>query len=92
MPEPEMLDCQEAAARLDDYVDRELSPAELEAVAAHLRRCACCAPVFRFQEGMLRRLQDTVGRIHAPENLLDRIMDRLREAEAGRDTDKRSDA
>ncbi len=83
MSDSPLLSCQEAAARLDDYVDRELSPEELGEVEAHLQVCARCAPVFRFQEGVLRRLQETIGRIQAPDGLLEQVMTRLRSEAAG---------
>jgi anti-sigma factor RsiW len=77
MTDPTELTCQEAAARLDDFVDRELSPEELRAVERHLQECARCAPVFQFHEGMLRRVHDALGRIRAPEGLLASIRSRL---------------
>lgn len=83
MGDASKLSCQEAAARLDDFVDRELSPEELGEVETHLKVCAHCAPVFRFQEGVLQRLQETLGRIQAPEGLLEQVMTRLRREGAG---------
>lgn len=77
MTHPSKLTCQETFARLDDYVDRELSPADLEAVRGHLQDCAQCAPLFRFQAGVLVRLQDTIARIRAPKGLLQDIMRRV---------------
>jgi anti-sigma factor RsiW len=37
------LDCREVVARLGDFVDRELSSSEHNAMEAHLDRCPACA-------------------------------------------------
>ncbi len=36
------MTCREALLLLDDYVDRDLSPAQMEAVAKHLAECPSC--------------------------------------------------
>jgi len=71
------LSCQEAFERLDDYVDRELSPAEALLVAAHLRVCEHCASVFDFEVGVLEDLVEKLNRIRVPEALKDRVAEAL---------------
>lgn len=78
MTDPSPLDCRQAFARLDDFVDRELTPEELGQVEQHLATCAGCASHFRFEQDVLARVRQQVDRIHAPAGLLDRIIERLR--------------
>lgn len=38
------MECEEVVIRLWEYLDEELTPEEVEAVAAHLSRCGRCHP------------------------------------------------
>ncbi len=77
------LSCHETFLRLNDYVDRELSPAERDAVAAHLFECAKCASVFEFEANIVADLKAKLNRIQLPPSLKDRVLDALqRGAEA----------
>lgn len=78
MTGPTPLDCREVFARLEDFVDRELDPAELEQVEAHLHACTHCAPHFAFEQEVLEGVRRQVERIRAPAGLLDTILARLR--------------
>jgi hypothetical protein len=69
--------------RLDDFVDRTLSPAELELVEEHLLECVNCAREFRFEVSLVDSLRDRLRRIAAPDDLLRRIRERL-----GSETDR----
>ncbi len=68
-----ILSCQEAIARLDDYIDRELSPRETVLVARHLKICAHCAKQFRFETTLAAGLRAKIERIEAPPGLLAKI-------------------
>jgi mycothiol system anti-sigma-R factor len=46
--------CQDAERRLHDYLDRELSAAELQVVAQHLDECPPCLDKFAVQEHLNR--------------------------------------
>lgn len=74
---PEKLDCEETFRRLDDYVDRELTPEEAQAVLRHLEHCANCAEEFEIEESLLEMIRDKLRHIAAPPGLLDRIALRL---------------
>ena len=56
------LTCFEALQRLEDYLDRELTPQDLAVVEAHLAICATCTREFAFERdliaGIRSRLQD----------------------------------
>jgi anti-sigma factor RsiW len=63
--------------RLDDFVDRALSPAERELVEEHLFECLRCAEKFRFEVSLMDALRERLGRIAVPEGLVRTIRERL---------------
>jgi hypothetical protein len=71
------ISCGEMVLRLDDFVDRALSPAELELVEEHLLECIKCAGKFRFEASLIEALRERLSRIAAPEGLLRSIRERL---------------
>ncbi len=80
-PHQHGLNCRETFRKLDDYVDRELSPDEQQAVAEHLEECARCAQEFAVERDMLDALKNKLRRIAAPQGLMETIAARLRQAE-----------
>jgi DNA-binding FrmR family transcriptional regulator len=77
------ISCSEVILRLDDFVDRALSPAEQELVQEHLLECLKCAAKFRFEASLLDTLRDRLSRIEAPDHLLQTIRERLDGEAAG---------
>lgn len=75
------ISCSEVILRLDDYIDRALSPAELELVEEHLLECLKCAGKYRFEASLVQGIRDRLSRLAAPEGLLRSIHERL-DAEA----------
>ena len=71
------ISCSEMVLRLEDYVDRELSPTELGPVQQHLLECVTCAEQFRFEVSLVEALRDRLRRRAAPGDLLERIRRRL---------------
>jgi anti-sigma factor (TIGR02949 family) len=65
--------CEEAFRRLDDYLDRELSPEEMAMVREHLETCAVCTREFTFEASLLTEVRRKVQRIDVPPGLLERI-------------------
>jgi anti-sigma factor RsiW len=63
--------------RLDDFVDRALSPAERELVEEHLLECLKCAEKFRFEVSLMDALRERLSRITVPEGLVRTIRERL---------------
>ena len=72
--------CEEAFRRLDDYLDRELSPEEMTLVHEHLEICAGCAREFNFEASVLRGVRDTLRQIDLPDSLQARILAALGKA------------
>jgi anti-sigma factor (TIGR02949 family) len=77
--------CEEAFRRLEDYLDRRLSPSEMQLVEAHLRVCAACTREFNFEAGLLRGLRRKLRRVAAPPGLLASIEGEIARAQARMD-------
>ena len=78
--------CEEVFRRLNDYLDRELSPAEMAMVQEHLETCAQCASEHAFEASVLRELKAKLRRIDVPQSLIEKVEailsdPRLREGE-----------
>ena len=71
------ISCSDMMLRLDDYVDRALTPSDLELVEEHLLECVKCADKFHFEDSVVASLRDRLSRIAAPDSLLQSIRDRL---------------
>lgn len=69
--------CEEALRRLEDFVDRELTPDEMRRVQAHLDTCAACTDQYRFEGRLLDGLREKIRRISLPDDLQERITRRL---------------
>jgi anti-sigma factor (TIGR02949 family) len=79
MPTP--MDCKQVFERLDDYLDRRLSPREVALVEEHLRACEHCALDYRFEREVIDTLRDRIRRITVPDSLRRKVLDSLRKAE-----------
>jgi len=77
------LTCMEVFNRLDDYLDRNLSDAEIALVARHLDECLVCASEYRFEATVLEGLKTRLRRIEVPPHLLSSIMLRLQAESRG---------
>lgn len=80
--------CEETFRRLDDYLDRRLTPHEMQLVREHLEVCAMCADEYRFEAGILTQVREKLQRIAAPADLLAKISRALAQAESGDDQSK----
>ena len=63
------LTCDQLLRRLDDYVDRALSPAEVDWVEHHLADCLACAEAARFEAGLIAGIRVRLRRITLPAGL-----------------------
>jgi anti-sigma factor (TIGR02949 family) len=80
MNEPlDRMTCESAFRRLDDYLDRELSPGEMRLVEEHLHLCEVCSREFVFEASVIDGVRRKLQSIEAPPDLLSRIAARLRE-------------
>ena len=79
------MTCSEVFQRLDDYLDRELTPEEVERVRSHLELCAVCAAEVRFEESVLRSVRGKLQRIALPAGLEARVWREVMRAQRERD-------
>ena len=75
--------CEEVFRRLNDYLDRELSPVEIAMVKEHLDTCRQCASEHAFEASVLQELKSKLRRIDLPQSLLDKVATILAEAQRG---------
>ncbi len=69
--------CEQVFARLDDFLDRELSAVEMQLVQEHLDTCAACAGEHRFEATVLADVRKKLLRIDLPAGLRARIAEQL---------------
>jgi mycothiol system anti-sigma-R factor len=72
-----MMPCEHVLARLWEYLDGELSPADDEAVRKHLEVCGRCYPRYNFQRAYLEYARRIRDREHAPTELRRRLFQNL---------------
>lgn len=73
------LTCQDVFERLNDFLDRELSPEDCDRVEEHLARCADCTRQYRFEAGVVESLKAKLHRIVCPPDVMQRVLSRLAE-------------
>jgi anti-sigma factor (TIGR02949 family) len=79
MSEPlDRMTCESAFRRLDDYLDRQLSPDEMRLVEEHLHICEACTREFTFEASVLDGVRRKLKSLEMPPDLLARIVARLR--------------
>ena len=69
--------CEEAFRRLDDFLDRRLTPEETKIIEEHLEVCAWCAREFNFEASLLFGVRRKLRQLDLPPDLVARIMSRL---------------
>ena len=73
MTEPERYTCEDVFRRLDDFLDRELGPAEMELVQRHLDTCEQCAREHRFEARVIDSIRGKLTQLGAPDLLVKRV-------------------
>jgi anti-sigma factor (TIGR02949 family) len=69
--------CEEAFRRLDEYLDRRLTPEELRLIEEHLEVCAWCTREFGFEASVLYGVKRKLRQLEAPPDLVARILSKL---------------
>lgn len=77
MSQIDQYTCEQVFRRLDDYLDRELTPEETELVRQHLEICAACAAEHQFQASVIQQVRSRLQRVPAPEGLRSKVSDLL---------------
>ena len=73
----ERTNCEEAFRRLDDFLDRRLTPDELRIIEEHLEVCAWCAREFNFEASVLYGVKRRLRHLEAPPDLVTKILSQL---------------
>jgi mycothiol system anti-sigma-R factor len=71
------MNCKETVARLQTFLDRELSEVEIREVELHLRRCPPCLNMFDFEKELKLLVQRRACPESAPASLRERIRGQL---------------
>ncbi len=74
--------CQDVIARMGDYLDRELSDAEVALVKEHLDACGPCEHAFRWEDSILRKVKSCAQEPEMPEGLADQIFQTIELADS----------
>ena len=77
----EMIPCDEASARLFEYLDGELGDLSEEEVRRHLAVCEACYPRVQFEKHFLEALQRSQNGGRVSESLRERVLQALAEDE-----------
>ncbi len=76
-----MIPCDEASARLFEYLDGELDGLSEEEVRHHLEVCEACFPRVQFEKHFLEALRRSKGGGRVSESLRERVLQSLAEDE-----------
>jgi anti-sigma factor (TIGR02949 family) len=63
----------EVLARLEDFLDRELTDEEMHMVRRHLAACEDCASEYAFESRLLEELRERLSRLAVPADLVRRV-------------------
>jgi anti-sigma factor (TIGR02949 family) len=77
MSEPDNIGCEQALARLLEFIDHELSGSEHDSVEHHLRTCRSCFSRMEFESRLKQRLSG-LSSDEAPQSARDRIRDLIK--------------
>lgn len=69
--------CEEAFRRLNDFLDRRLSPEEMRIIEAHLEICAWCSREFNFETSVLEGVKRKLRQLEVPPDLASKILSQL---------------
>lgn len=81
MKQLDRFTCEQVFQRLDDFIDRELTPEETNLIEEHIKICAWCAQTYAFEAGVLQRVKDRLQQFSLPPDLYAKLMASLDRAE-----------
>src|SRR5205085_8238565 len=73
------MNCEEATAMMDSYLDGELVPITSQTIERHLRDCASCDQAYKTHSLLIRAIGDATPYYKAPLELRERVQSSLRE-------------
>jgi len=78
--DPHDTECAEALARMVFFIDNELADADSSTIQQHLDECAPCVDVFVLERAVKALVARSCAE-HAPEELRQRVLLRIREVQ-----------
>jgi anti-sigma factor (TIGR02949 family) len=69
--------CEEAFRRLNDFLDRRLTPEEMKVIEEHLEICAWCAREFNFETSVLHGVKQRLRHFDLPPDFVTRVLSKL---------------
>jgi anti-sigma factor (TIGR02949 family) len=69
--------CEEAFRRLNDFLDRRLTPEEMRIIEDHLEICAWCAREFNFETSVLFGVKRKLRQLEVPPDLVAKVLSQL---------------
>ena len=76
----EMISCQDALSFINEFIDGEVEGIPYDEVKAHFDVCQRCYPHLKLEESFRAALHQAAAADRPPEDLLQRVTDRLAEA------------
>ncbi|UCC24103.1 MAG: zf-HC2 domain-containing protein [Gemmatimonadales bacterium] len=83
MEPPGGISCEEAMARIQEFIDGELDPAEAGNVEEHFDVCTRCYPHLKLEEGFRKRVREALRQPTVPEDLREGVLEILEREEKG---------
>lgn len=78
------FDCEETKRHVHEYLHNELTAAEISEITEHLANCDSCVGDYDVENILNQAISRACANDVPPEQLLDRIMGRIRDIQAGK--------
>jgi anti-sigma factor (TIGR02949 family) len=76
-PPPGGLSCEEALARIQEFLDGELDPAQSHNVDEHFQVCTRCYPHLKLEQEFRKKVQVALREQEVPQGLRERVLEAL---------------
>lgn len=81
--DPHETDCSSVLDRIYEYIDHEMGDDDCATIQQHLDECAPCLAEYGLEQTVKALVQRSCGCDHAPEQLRDKILSKIRQVKAG---------
>ncbi len=76
-------DCSSVLDRIYEYIDHEMADDDCATIQQHLDECAPCLAEFGLEQTVKALVQRSCGCDHAPEQLREKILSKIRQVRSG---------
>ena len=81
--EREMISCEDAMSKLQEFIDGELPGLSHDEVEVHFEVCTRCYPHLAMEKNFRAKVQAALGQQNVPEGLRNRVMEMLAQDDGG---------